>query len=150
MILDTLDHHDAYQSLGPRFGAGLAWLAKFSPDTADGRYEIDGDHVFALVQSYNTAPAAEKKFEAHRIYADIQYIVAGTEIIQYAPVSVLQPSMEYDGKKDYLLFHDLPVTTSLRLSPGSFAIFYPRDGHKPCCSAESSSAIKKVVIKVRV
>src|SRR5688572_29530345 len=65
MILDTLSQSASYQQLGPRFAAGLKWLGEFSPATADGRYDIDGDDVFALVQSYDTVPSTEKKYESH-------------------------------------------------------------------------------------
>ena len=79
MISDLISHAPHYHTLGPRFAAGLKWLSDFSPDTADGRYDIEGDRVFALVQSYTTVPASEKKYESHRLYADIQFIAAGAE-----------------------------------------------------------------------
>lgn len=152
MIFDTLDRAASYRSLSSRFAAGFDWLAKFDPQTADGRINIDGDDVFALVQSYDTQPAAEKKFEAHRKYADIQYIAAGQETMYYAPLGKLSPSMGFDTEKDYTLFHEpaAGVTTALAFAPGSFAIFLPQDGHKPGCATGTPMKIKKVVIKVRV
>ena len=49
-----------YHALDSRFGHGfLLWLEAFTPDRADGRYEIEGDAVFALVQSYeNRGPGS--------------------------------------------------------------------------------------------
>jgi len=32
--------------------------------------------------------------------------------------------------------------------PGSFAIFYPRDGHKPGCVDRVAKPIKQVVVEV--
>jgi len=150
VILDTLPHAAFSHALGPRFAAGLEWLATFSPDAADGRQDIDGDNVFALVQSYDTVPAAEKKFEAHHTHVDIQYVARGTEVIHYAPIAHMQPVMEYDAVKDYLLYADPAISTPLHLGPGSFAIFHPQDGHKPGCISGASCRIKKVVIKVRI
>lgn len=150
MILDQLSHHKTYLGLGPRFVASFGWLANFKPETADGRIDIDGDNVFALVQSYDTAPPAEKKYEAHRLYADLQYIAAGTETIHYAPFDRLQTAKPYDPEKDYLLYSDPAVVTALHLGPGSFAIFHPADAHKPGCIDGAICRMKKVVIKIRL
>lgn len=150
MILDTLSQLAPYQQLGPRFAAGLQWLGAFSPATEDGRYDIDGDDVFALVQSYDTVPAFEKKYESHRVYADIQYIADGSELIYYAPTTTLRVTKAYDEVKDYLLYSDPAAATPLLLEPGMFAIFYPRDAHKPGCLHSAAVRIKKVVIKVRL
>ena len=64
MILDLLSQAPRYAGLGPRISIGLDWLARFDPHTADGRYDLDDDNVYALVQSYDTVPPAEKKFES--------------------------------------------------------------------------------------
>jgi YhcH/YjgK/YiaL family protein len=150
MILDTLSQSLSYQQLGPRFAAGLEWLGEFSPATADGRYDIGGDNVFALVQSYDTVPPTEKKYESHRAYADIQYIAEGSEVIYYAPTSGLVPTMAYDETKDCLLYSDPAAATPLFMAPGRFAIFHPQDAHKPGCVHDTASRIKKVVVKARL
>jgi YhcH/YjgK/YiaL family protein len=36
------------------------------------------------------------------------------------------------------------------MRPGSFAILYPHDGHKPCCSWHAPASVKKVVVKIRL
>ena len=150
MILDTLDQAGPYRRLGPRFASGLDWLTTFSPTLADGRYDVAGDDVFALVQSYTTVPPAQKKYESHRVYADIQYVAEGSELVYYAPVAALSPTTAYDEAKDCLLYLDPPAATPLLLAPGSFAIFYPQDAHKPGCAHEGAGRIKKVVIKARL
>jgi biofilm protein TabA len=150
MILDALDQALLYRQLHPGIARGFAWLGEFSPQMPDGRYDIDGPALFALVQSYVTAPPAEKKFEAHRHYIDIQYIAAGTEIIYHAPTGSLQGSTEYDAEKDFQFFADPVVATPLHLTPGNFALFYPQDAHKPSCVNGAPAQMKKVVIKVRV
>ena len=150
MILDTFFHSASYQQLGPRFAAGLKWLGKFSPDAAVGRYDIDGDDIFALVQSYDTVPSLEKRYESHRVYADIQYVAEGSELIYYAPIAGLRPTIAYDEVKDYLLYSDPAAATPLLLEPGSFAIFFAQDGHKPGCVYKAAARIKKVVVKVRL
>jgi len=150
MILDTLTSAPIHRHLGAGFTAAFDWLAAFVPETPDGRYDIEGDDVYALVQSYDTVPATEKKYESHRAYADIQYVAAGTELIHYAPVGGLRPVTDYDAQKDYLLYADPAAATPLHMAPGTFAVFLPHDGHKPGCTNGTPSRIKKVVVKVRV
>jgi len=149
MIIDTISRHEAYHFLGTNIALGLKWLSGFSPEMPDGRYEIAGDHVYALVQSYQTVPAEEKKFESHRLYIDIQYVAAGSELIYYAPVDSLKSVTEYQAENDYHLYADPAASTPLHLEPGSLALFYPHDGHKPGCGNGGITQIKKVVIKVR-
>jgi biofilm protein TabA len=149
MILDTFDRHSLYQSLSPKLARGLRWIAGYSAEMPDGRYEIAGQDAFALVQSYETVGAAERKYESHRNHIDIQYVAAGTEVIYYAPVERLLPTTEYQAEKDFMLYADPATTTPLHLAAGSFAIFYPQDGHKPGCVNGAPSRIRKVVIKVR-
>lgn len=150
MIIDLLANAAPYRKLSPGFAAGIDWLARFQPETPDGRYEIDGDAVYALVQSYDTVPATEKKYEAHRTYADIQYVAVGNEIIQYAPINALVPVTDYDTTKDFQLFADPVAPLQLHLAPGMFSIFLPADGHKPNLVSTDVFRVKKVVVKVRV
>ena len=150
MIIDRLSHADNYRAFGSRFISGFQWLKQAAPDTPDGRYDVEGNDVYALVQSYDTVPSSEKKYESHRVFADIQFVVRGTEVIYYAPTDQLRALTPYDEQKDFLLYSDPAASTPLNLGPGSFAIFHPQDGHKPGCVARTACSIKKVVIKVRL
>jgi YhcH/YjgK/YiaL family protein len=38
----------------------------------------------------------------------------------------------------------------LQLTPGSFALFYPEDAHKPNCAWDAPERVRKVVVKVRL
>lgn len=150
MIIDTLNNHAVYRVLGPKIAVSFTWLNSFSINTPDGRYEIAGKDIFALVQSYSTVSAIEKKFESHRDYIDIQYVAAGSEIIYYAPIGILQAASDYRSDEDYQLFKDPTNSTPLQLTEGSFSLFYPQDGHKPGCTNGATGWVKKVVMKVRV
>jgi len=150
MILDTLAHSGRYRELGPRLARGLVWLASFSPALPDGRHDIDGDNVYALVQTYDTVPPTEKRFESHEEYIDIQYVHEGHEVIFHAPIGELTAETTYDRIRDFTLYADPAASTALALAPGRFAVFYPHDGHKPGCSNGQPAHIRKVVVKVRV
>ena len=70
--------------------------------------EIDGEKVFALVQKYETVVMDVPKFETHKKYIDVQYIVSGEEIIGWAPYGQDTTATEtYDVLKD-ICFRTVP------------------------------------------
>jgi biofilm protein TabA len=118
---------------------------------ADGRVEIDGDAVYAIVQSYETLAGGEPKLEAHRKYADIQYIAGGEEIIGWAPLEKIATTQEYDPASDIVFGKAAPSeVTPVRLSAGELAVFYPSDAHAPRQAAGRPVRVHKIVVKVAV
>ncbi|WP_159887443.1 YhcH/YjgK/YiaL family protein [Paenibacillus puerhi] len=115
-----------------------------------GRYEIEEGLMFALVQEPVTKSEQEQKFESHEQHVDIQYLVIGTESIRVLRHSdSLKVTEDQLADKDYALYEDAEGASDLLLKPGQFAVFYPWDVHKPCCSVGGhDQPIKKVVIKI--
>ena len=150
MIVDRLENRGLYNGLQRGLRLGFEYLAAFAPETPDGRYTIDGEQVFALVQSYDTAPATEKQFETHRRHIDIQYIVSGRERILHAPFGPLEVETPYDDDRDAVFYRDPAASTSILLAAGDFAVFHPHDAHKGGCMAGGREAVRKVVVKVHV
>ncbi|MFL5382474.1 MAG: YhcH/YjgK/YiaL family protein [Longimicrobiaceae bacterium] len=150
MILTTLAESDVLEALGPGVAAGVRWLRAFDPSTPDGRHDIDGDEVFALVSTYATGPATEKRFETHRVYIDLQYVAAGSERILHAPAHGLAVETPYDAAKDIAFYAEPKASSSLLLRAGDLAVFHPADAHKPGCMAGGRDEVRKVVVKVRL
>jgi len=150
MILDTLDHASLHVGAHATFPKAFAWLKAFDPTTPDGRYEIDGPGLVAIVQRYDTAPSARKKWETHRVHGDIQYMVEGTELVGHAwrgSLSVLTP---YNAEKDAEFYVPPASSSTLRFEQGSFAVFMPHDAHQPGVMDEVPSGVVKVVVKFRL
>lgn len=151
MILDTLANSARYESLNPRFAKAFAWLRGFDGTQALGRHDIDGDHCFALVQTYESKPQDKALFEAHRKYIDVQFLHAGRETILWAPLATMQEeTMAYDAEKDAALWKLTADTTPLHLSAGHFAILFPEDAHAPCIEWDRPEQVVKIVVKVAV
>lgn len=150
MILTPLHHADRYLPALPGLAEALAWLRAFDPALPDGRHAIDGDRVFALVSSYATGPSTEKRFEAHRRHADVQWIATGAERILYLPTDGLAVAEPYSDETDVLFFEEPKVSSSLLLNPGDAALFFPEDAHKPGCMAGARHDVRKVVVKIRL
>lgn len=150
MILTSLPTADSYAILGPGIALALQYLRGFNPATPDGRYPIYGDVVFALVSSYATGPASEKRFEAHRRHLDVQYVAEGSERMLHAPATGLSVATPYIEDQDIEFFMDPPVSSSVLLRTGDLAILAPEDAHKPGCMAGGRTQVKKVVVKVQI
>jgi biofilm protein TabA len=149
MILDHLNNASTYESLHPRFRSAFTYLRETDFSTLEqGRHDIDGSNLFALVQTYSTKPESEGRWESHRTHIDIQYLIAGRERIGLAPLHTMTESQPYNPDKD-LLFHTGPGH-SFTLHAQHFAIFFPHDVHMPSLHDNSPSQVSKVVLKVRV
>lgn len=151
MIVDELRNWRRYAALA-ELAPAFAWLEEHAgEDLPEGRLEIEGDDLFALPQSYPAKPVEGARFEAHRRYADIQLVVAGQEMIGYAPTASLSVETPYDDGKDIEFYPQPAVWSPVALTAGMFAVFYPEDAHMPCCRVGGAEGVvRKVVVKVRV
>ena len=151
MILDTLRQGSHYNALSPRFEKAFAFLRQVTDQTSVGRHDIAGDDIFALVQRNVTKPVAERQYESHRKYIDIQYIQRGREVMYWAPLPLLtNVTMPFDPVQDAALYGLIAEGVPVQVSAGQFTIFFPEDGHIPSCAWGESAVVLKVVVKVRV
>jgi len=117
----------------------------------DGEMEIEGRQLFVRIMSYVAKPAVENRFETHRLYADVQYLVSGAEIMQTARLKELSSVTEYDSKGDYEFYKTSSPVTDLIVEAGEFAVFYPGQAHRPSCAFEGyKGLVKKLVFKVKI
>ncbi|CAM2912087.1 YhcH/YjgK/YiaL family protein [Rariglobus hedericola] len=134
--------------LRPGSEAHQRLLAVATGDT--GRVEL-GDGVFALEQAYIAKPPAEGRWEAHRVYIDVQVIVSGDELMEVTDVSRLAVAEDHTPAKDILFFEQNLEGSVLRMRAGELAVFYPVDAHKPSLAAGVPAAlVRKTVVKVPV
>ena len=152
MVVSDLDHSDHQTSGAPGLQKAFAFLR--SPgihQLTDGRVEIDGDRVFALVQRYETMMTDAPKFEFHRKYIDVQFIVSGEEVIGWAPVARMTVTDAYDVDKD-ICFGTVAkgIWTPVHLQAGQLAVLWPEDGHAPKLACGASLPVMKIVVKVAV
>jgi len=150
MIVAKLERAAQQTALTPKFEKAYRFLLDAKGRTlAEGKIEIDGDRVYAMVQSYETQPGGEPKFEAHRRYADIQYITGGEELIGWAPLEKMTVTQEYDQAKDVALGKVASAdVTSVRLFAGELWVFYPSDAHAPKQAVGKPGKVHKIVVKV--
>ncbi len=146
MIFDTLANADHHAHLHPLFPAAFAFLRDTDLKAlAPGRYPIQGEALFAIVEAANGRSRAEAKLECHRKYIDIQLVLDGLDEMGWKPLGdCRQPVADYNAEKDIRFFLDTPASW-IATPPGAFCLFFPEDAHAPLVS---TGAIRKVILKI--
>lgn len=148
MVIDKLSNSHLYSGLGERINKAFAYLKETDFSKMElGKYEIDGENIFSLVNEYNTKDQSQGKLEAHKKYIDVQFVAKGKELMGYAPLEnqiVIDPYNEqnditfFSGEKSFTLVEE-----------GMFTIFFPTDVHLPGIKMDEPAYVKKVVVKVK-
>ena len=154
MIIGSIHDEDMEGiAFSPAMERALSYLREtdFSK-LKDGRYEIDGDRIYATVSRYQSKPEEECRPESHRKYADVQFVAEGQEFIGWCAFTpALKESTPYDEEKDIIFYERLEPESDFVLSEGCFAVLTPKDIHCPCVAIdEKPSPVLKVVVKIAV
>lgn len=113
------------------------------------RYDIDGDNLYAPVSEYWSKTEEVARYEAHKKYIDIQYVISGTEQMSVAPYSELKEiTVPYDETKE-VEFMTVNNATHHIATPEKVFIFFPSDIHRPGVRLGDSTLVRKIVVKVK-
>ena len=114
------------------------------------KYELDGTDLYASVSEYTTKNIEDARYEGHKKYIDVQYVVSGKEQIGIAPIALLDKVLEpYNEQKD-VMFVSVSRVINFKADSSRFFIFFPDDLHRPNLKDGENSHVKKAVAKVKV
>ena len=152
MLVGNIHYPGTYENLltHPTWKKVLDWLRDEAAQKEDGENEIQGRDIYASVSTVDTMPRDKGTYEAHKQYIDVHYCIDGSELIEWAHVQTLGTPIEENREKDYALFSTPNAATSISMTPGTFAIFFPEDAHMPKLSVIGSPQVKKAVVKVHM
>jgi YhcH/YjgK/YiaL family protein len=147
MIIDKISNHSLYHAVHPLFSKAFKYLTTTDfTDYEPGKYPIDGNDAFVLVNDYLTK--SDGQLEGHHEYIDIQYVISGSEKIGYAPLNGQKESIPYNAEKDIAFY--LGDKSDVTIETGMFAVFFPGDLHLPGLKTDKSAPVKKIVVKLKV
>jgi YhcH/YjgK/YiaL family protein len=148
MIYDNLKNIRRYEILHPNFSDAFSFLLSENLKILKiGQYQIN-ENVYASVSEYFTKPSTELRWETHRKYIDIQYLINGNERIGYSFGNDFVNIEPYNSEKDIAFYHG--NGSEIDLGENYFVILFPEEFHKPCILKNHSMQVKKLVIKVRL
>ena len=136
MICDTLQHLGRYRGLHPNLDTAIDYL--LTHDLAAlplGRTEVDGDKVFINLMDATLHPDAGYHPEYHKLYADLQVDLTGSEGWEFPGDCGFQASAS--------------VVTGA-LGEGRFVLFFPEELHKPGLAQHGCVSVRKAVVKIRM
>ena len=147
MLITSIDTLKNYKNLHPGLEkAGLFLASVDGRGLIDGRCEIDGDELFAIVSACE-GKGRGALLEAHRRFIDVQYCLEGIDLIGYRPLAqCTMPSAAYDEAGDVVFFEDT-VCEWISIEGSACAVFFPDDAHAPLAG---QGPCKKIVLKIRV
>ena len=123
MIFDNIRNCALYENAHKSFPAAFAFIKKaIAEDLPIGKYEIDGEALFASVQEYTSKDSETAKNEGHREHIDIQFVVSGTEKILVEDITAAALKSEYNDVKDVEFYHNAKAPSTLILRDGDFAV----------------------------
>ena len=151
MLLGHARYLETYQSFltNPMWVQVLDWIKNMPSDLPLGEHVIRSRDMFVNYHEAQLLAREDGNFEAHRRYIDLHYCLAGGEIIEWAPTATLTPTADYDSEKDYQLYAVPPQASVCLMTPGTFAIFFPNEGHMPKVSDGKNEKVRKVVVKIK-
>jgi biofilm protein TabA len=128
-----------------------AWDAAFAflktenlKELKPGRYPILGEQVFAIVTEGPSHNKDSVKWESHKNYVDLHYIILGKEMIGVADTAkaiIIKPYtpdvINYTAEGKFYI-----------AKPGEFFLFFPNDAHRPSIKIDGCDIVKKIVIKI--
>ncbi len=145
--VNTDSFYRAYHTSKKLWNAAFTFLKDQNlDDIQPGKYPIIGEEVFASVTEAPSKNKEEVKWESHKNYVDLQYIIKGKEMIGVADTSkatITKPYtvdvINYDAEGIYYT-----------AEPGKFFLFFPNNAHRPLIKVEGYDVVKKIVIKIQI
>lgn len=114
-----------------------------------GRYELEGDKLFYLVQDVTLRTMDESRCEAHHNYADVQIPLSTGERYGFSlPQAGLLASEDLLEEKDIAFYPNPANEFFMDIEPGTYAVFMPKELHRPCLAIKDKTSIRKAVIKI--
>lgn len=108
--------------------------------------EMDFSPLDIRYGEYETRPAEQIPFEAHKKYCDLQIVMKGRENLGYAPLRGLTATVPYNKKDDIALYSGEGF--ELTLEPGYAVFLEPADAHRPGANCKMRKHVKKIVVKL--
>jgi YhcH/YjgK/YiaL family protein len=142
------------QYMSPNWEKALDWIrAEKWKGLAEGKTAIDGDRVFVSRMKYTSKPIEKCRYETHRVYADIQIVLNGVELVDVCGLNGVRLITPYSEEKDIAFFEEnpdmarQPVHRLILSFPLALALF-PEDAHKPSIALGNPLEIEKLIFKI--
>lgn len=135
----------AYHRNQNAWDAAFAFLKNVNlEELRPGKYPIIGEQVFASVTEAPSHNKEDVKWESHKSYVDLQFIIRGKEMIGISDTSKANITKPYTPDAiNYTADGKYYIT-----EPDKFFLFFPNDAHRPTIKVDGYDVVKRIVIKI--
>lgn len=145
--VNSVEFKRQYEANKPMWNKVFKFLGDSKlPSLAAGKYPIDSN-AYATITDGAPKNIENVKWESHRKYIDLQYVIAGKVKIGVSPVTSATVTEPYNESKDAA--HYTAEGKYYVAQPGEFFLFFPQDAHRPDIKIDGYDTLKKLVIKIR-
>lgn len=149
MIVDNINNINIYELRNQNLIKAFEYIRKHNfVDKLTGKFEIDGEDLYAIISEYMPKSENNVFWEAHKKYLDIHYVIEGEELIGYTPINNLDIIKPYDKENDVVL--GIADGNYIKLNTGDFMVFFTNEAHKPGVKTSSCAKVKKLIIKIKI
>lgn len=149
MIYAKNEHALDYRGIHPNLDLALEHIRQdFLSRLGERREDLLPGEVWCTKFTYETLHGEECFFEAHKKFLDIHLMLSGSERVEIAPPTSLEPL--YSRPDDDFYAYRGQGHYKLELFPGDFLVVFPGDAHKIKMRASGSRQVTKAVFKIRI
>lgn len=151
MIKDNINNSAIYEGVHKNFKKAFDFLKGLGSGCENGKVIIDGDNVYAnVVKGAALKDYDNGKWENHKNYIDIQYVLKGKERFGITDVKNLEKAAGYNEIKDIEFYNGKECYDIISLSEGEFVVVFPQDAHLPALKATDNDTDDRVIVKVKI
>ena len=151
MIIDSIRNREKYYCLGEEYKAALDFCASVMEDGfKEGDFPLLDGRVVMKNRVLKTKSVEDCKWECHRKFVDVHFVVSGHEKIGYADAKNMEVLSENEEKDMVYLAGGADDGAHLPLEAGYFMITFTDDAHLPAISFGECESYEKVVAKIPV
>jgi len=150
MIRDNIKNVDTYKNISPLFSIAVKvmkeiWAGDKAP--CDTTVVKEGELTYRVLLNENRKNPVGARFEAHRRFIDVHFLLEGSEAAHIADPADLKETVPYDEGRD-IAFYEGDKALTMSLVPGDFYVTFPWDAHAPDLDTGKDTYLKKAVIKI--
>lgn len=149
MIYDSLEKLGSYMGLHENLDKAIQ--SYFQTDFSHkekGKYEVDGNKVFYMIQENKLNTVASDELEFHKKYLDLHFLLEGHERIG-AGRDLAEIRKVYNDADDIGMV-SCQKLYPLEINEDTFALFFPDEPHQPNQFAGKEHVVRKCVYKVLI
>lgn len=151
MVYDKIENLGNYVRLLPNLTQFVDYLKNNDVESLPVGEHVISNDLILKVKEYIPRQRNEARWEAHEVFADVQYLVYGQELMGISSEDGMKPCDTYNPVSDSIHFDKSYQSVNFGLNGGTFMLLMPKEVHMPSLSDDvHNEKVRKIIAKVRI